>query len=61
MVGHEFRFFSFEFPCHLLQVLWKERMLEPADHYHATGEALEECARLVRGLEIQRYWGDYAL
>jgi hypothetical protein len=37
------------------------RMLELADHYRATGEALEECARLVRTLEIQRYWGDYAL
>jgi uncharacterized membrane protein YccC len=37
------------------------RMLELGDHYHATGEALEECARLVRTLEIQRYWGDYAL
>jgi uncharacterized membrane protein YccC len=37
------------------------RMLELGNHYHATGEALEECARLVRTLEIRRYWGDYAL
>jgi uncharacterized membrane protein YccC len=37
------------------------RMLELVDHYRATGQALEECARLVRTLEIQRYWGDYAL
>jgi len=31
------------------------------DRYHATGEALEECGRLARTLEMQRYWGDYAL
>jgi uncharacterized membrane protein YccC len=37
------------------------RMLDLVDRYHATGEALEECGRLVRTLEIQRYWGDYAL
>jgi uncharacterized membrane protein YccC len=37
------------------------RVLELVEHYHATGEALEECGRLVRTLEIQRYWGDYAL
>ena len=37
------------------------RMLDLVDHYHATGEALEECGRLVRTLEIQRYWGDFAL
>jgi uncharacterized membrane protein YccC len=37
------------------------RTLDLVDHYHATGEALEECGRLARTLEIQRYWGDYAL
>jgi uncharacterized membrane protein YccC len=37
------------------------RLLDLVDRYHATGEALEECGRLVRTLEIQRYWGDYAL
>jgi hypothetical protein len=37
------------------------RTLDLADRYHATGEALEECGRLARTLEIQRYWGDYAL
>jgi uncharacterized membrane protein YccC len=29
--------------------------------YHATADALEEFGRLLRTLEIQRYWGDYAL
>jgi uncharacterized membrane protein YccC len=37
------------------------RMLELVNRYRATAEALEECGRLVRTLEIQRYWGDYAL
>ena len=37
------------------------RLLDLVDRYHATGEALEQCGRLVRTLEIQRYWGDYAL
>jgi hypothetical protein len=37
------------------------RLLELVNRYHATAEALEECGRLVRTLEIQRYWGDYAL
>jgi uncharacterized membrane protein YccC len=37
------------------------QMLDLADHYHATADALEECGRLVRTLKIQRYWGDYAL
>jgi hypothetical protein len=37
------------------------RVLELVERYHATGEALEECGRLVRTLKIQRYWGDYAL
>jgi acyl-CoA reductase-like NAD-dependent aldehyde dehydrogenase len=37
------------------------RVLDLVDRYHATAEALVECGRLVRTLEIQRYWGDYAL
>jgi hypothetical protein len=37
------------------------QMLDLADHYHATADALEECGRLVRTLKIQQYWGDYAL
>jgi uncharacterized membrane protein YccC len=37
------------------------RVLELVERYHASVEALEECGRLVRTLEIQRYWGDYAL
>jgi hypothetical protein len=37
------------------------RVFELVERYHATCEALEECGRLVRTLEIQRYWGDYAL
>jgi len=37
------------------------RMLELVNRYHATAETLEECGRLVRTLEIHRYWGDYAL
>jgi hypothetical protein len=37
------------------------RMLELVNRYHATAEALEKCGQLLRTLEIQRYWGDYAL
>src|SRR5262249_17086056 len=37
------------------------RTLELVNRYHATAEALENCGRLVRTLELQRYWGDYAL
>jgi uncharacterized membrane protein YccC len=37
------------------------RTLDLVDRYHATGEALEECGRLVQTLKIQRYWGDFAL
>jgi uncharacterized membrane protein YccC len=37
------------------------QMLDIANRYHATANALEECGRLIRTLEIQRYWGDYAL
>jgi uncharacterized membrane protein YccC len=35
--------------------------LELVDRYHATAEALEECGRLLGSLQLQRYWGDYAL
>lgn len=37
------------------------QMLDLANRYHAIAEALEECSRVLRTLEIQRYWGDYAL
>jgi uncharacterized membrane protein YccC len=37
------------------------QMLDLANRYHGTAEALEECSRVLRTLEIQRYWGDYAL
>jgi uncharacterized membrane protein YccC len=37
------------------------RTLELVNRYHATAEALENCGRLVRTLELQRYWGDHAL
>jgi hypothetical protein len=37
------------------------QMLDLANRYQGTGEALEECGRVLRTLEIQRYWGDYAL
>ena len=38
---------------------WQQ--LELVDRYHATAEALEECGRLLGSLQLQRYWGDYAL
>jgi Fusaric acid resistance protein family len=37
------------------------RMLNLVDHYHATAAALDECGRLLRNLQIERYWGDYGL
>jgi hypothetical protein len=37
------------------------RVLELVDHYHATGEALEECTRLIGTLKIHRYWGHCGL
>jgi hypothetical protein len=33
------------------------RTLELVNRYHATAEALENCGRLIRTLEIERYWG----
>lgn len=37
------------------------RFLGIVDRYHAAAEALEECGRLVGGLRVERYWGDYML
>jgi hypothetical protein len=37
------------------------RVLDLVERYHATADALDECGRLIRTLDIQRYWGDYAL
>ena len=35
--------------------------LELVDRYQATAQALEGCGRLLGSLQLQRYWGDYAL
>jgi hypothetical protein len=37
------------------------RVVELVDHYRATGEALEECRRLISTLKIHRYWGHCGL
>src|ERR1700730_9852486 len=37
------------------------RVLDLVERYHATADALDECGRLIRTLDIQRYWGDYGL
>ena len=37
------------------------RLLDLVDRYHATANALDECGRLLRSLQVQRYWGDYGL
>jgi hypothetical protein len=37
------------------------RVLDLVERYHATADALDECGRLLRTLEVQRYWGDYGL
>ena len=37
------------------------RMLDLVGRYHLIANNLEECSRLIRGLRIERYWGDYAL
>jgi hypothetical protein len=37
------------------------RVLDLVDRYHATADALDECGRLLRTLQVQRYWGDYGL
>jgi hypothetical protein len=36
-------------------------LLDLVDRHHATAEALDECGRLLGTLQIQHYWGDYAL
>jgi uncharacterized membrane protein YccC len=36
-------------------------VVELVDHYRATGEALEECRRLIGTLKIHRYWGHCGL
>jgi uncharacterized membrane protein YccC len=38
-----------------------QRVLELVEHYQATGEALEECRRLIGTLKIHRYWGHCGL
>jgi uncharacterized membrane protein YccC len=38
-----------------------ERVFEVVDYYRATGEALEECRRLMSELKIHRYWGHCGL
>ena len=37
------------------------RLLDLVDRYRATAEAMERCGRLLGSLQLQRYWGDYAL
>ena len=37
------------------------RLLDLVDRYRATAEAMEGCRRLLGTLQLQRYWGDYAL
>jgi uncharacterized membrane protein YccC len=37
------------------------RMMDLVGRYHLIADNLEECSRVIRGLRIDRYWGDYAL
>lgn len=37
------------------------QLLELVDRYHAAAEALEDCGRVLGTLQLERYWGDYAL
>ncbi|MBV8816043.1 MAG: FUSC family protein [Verrucomicrobia bacterium] len=37
------------------------RMLDIVGRYHFVAGDLEECSQLIRGLRIDRFWGDYAL
>ena len=37
------------------------RTLDLVGRYHGVADGLEECARLIRDLQMQEYWGDYAL
>jgi hypothetical protein len=36
-------------------------MMDLVGRYHLVADNLEECSRVIRGLRIDRYWGDYAL
>jgi hypothetical protein len=36
-------------------------MLDLVGRYHLAADHLGECSRLISGLRIDRYWGDYAL
>ncbi len=37
------------------------QMLDLANRYRAISETLEECGRIIQSLELELYWGDYAL
>jgi uncharacterized membrane protein YccC len=37
------------------------RMLDLVGRYHLIADNLEDCSRLIGGLRIEQYWGDYAL
>jgi hypothetical protein len=37
------------------------QVLDLVERYHATADALDECGRLLRTLQLQRYRGDYGL
>jgi len=37
------------------------RMFDLVGRYHLIADNLEDCTRLIRGLRIEQYWGDYAL
>jgi DNA primase len=37
------------------------RLVEVVSRYQTIGEVLEECAGLIKSLNLHRYWGDYAL
>jgi hypothetical protein len=37
------------------------RMLDLVGRYHGVAEGLQECARLIHGLRMREYSGDYAL
>jgi hypothetical protein len=36
-------------------------LLDLVGRYHLLADNLEDCSRLIRGLRIERYRGDYAL
>lgn len=37
------------------------RVLDLVGHYHLSADALDQCGRLLRTLQIQRYLGDFGL